>query len=67
MNNYELEETYPLERIAGTEPPHDISKGLQKHWPLAYANLGRDRVRRDMPWILFAMIVFGGLMIARAM
>lgn len=67
MKPYELSEPYPLERIAGTEPPHDISKGLKRAWPIAYDEIGVYRERRlVVPWGWVAIVV-GGFLIARVL
>lgn len=62
--NYELRTEYKLKPEVDTT--HDISKGLRRHMPAMYDELGHYRERRwDMPWVLCVMIVVGGLVLAK--
>jgi len=65
--NYKLPEKYPLKREAGTVAPHDLSKGLRRHMPVGYDQLGRYRERRrSFPTWALMLLVLGATMVARA-
>ncbi len=64
--SYKLTEEYPLK--PEVDMTHDLSKGLKRHWPEAYDELGRYRERPiRMPWPLAVMLVVGALMVAKAL
>ncbi len=65
--NFKLNEDYPLKPLRPeVETVHDLSRGLKRHWPCAYDQLGYYRPRRrEMPWSVAVAIVVAGALFAR--
>ena len=67
--NFELKEDYPLE--PEHDLTHDLSKGLRRHMPIGYDQLGRYREPMRIPdpikLVFAAVLVVGALMIARVL